>query len=133
MDDNNRKIEAKKAKRLKQKPNKSEKGSRIFAIDFDKGFNMGNLSAGATWLLVLIMFFLLAVISLTLIYRLNQEKRELLNRQAELEIILEEVESKSLELDKMEAIADEPEAIEKLAREELGMIRENEILFKDLK
>lgn len=97
-----------------------------------KNKSQSALNLSVTWLLVIIMFALLFLISAALILKQNAEKNNLLAEQVDLKAILDQKKAEAARIDQEESMAGEPEAIEKLARNELGMIRKDEIIFIDV-
>lgn len=111
------------AKNLENKDKENKKPNRKRKI------NAVNLS----WFLLAIMFVLLLIVTVSLIIRQNNTKASLLEERNEIVLNLEAQKRREQDLDQLEAIQDEPEAIERIAREELGMVKKNEILFEDYK
>lgn len=97
-----------------------------------KNKSQSTLNFSVTWLLVIIMFALLFLISAALILKQNAEKNNLLAEQVDLKAILDQKKAEAAKIDQQESMAGEPEVIEKLARDELGMIRKDEIIFIDV-
>lgn len=96
-----------------------------------KSKSQSALNLSVTWLLVIIMFALLFLISAVLVLKQNAERNSLLAEQVDLQAVLEQRKADAAKIDQREAMAGEPEAIEKIAREELGMIKKDEIIFID--
>ncbi len=81
-------------------------------------------------LLVLIVVFILAVCALTEGYRLYQRNQEYLAIRNELLLKIEEETARTEELNAYREYTQTDEFIEWYAKERLGLVKENEIIFK---
>ncbi len=67
---------------------------------------------------------------LFLSYRLNKQKEDLIQQKASYEKQLEEESKRTQEIEEFAASTNTKEFIEQTAKEKLGLLYENEILFK---
>ncbi len=95
-------------------------------------FWQDDLNLKATGLLVLIIFVLLLAVGTAFAFNQNEERERKLAEgqalQAELMQLMDEAEA----LNQLEAMSGQPQYIERMARDELGMVSSDEIVFRDV-
>ena len=84
------------------------------------------------WSVRVVQFITVCTIAFVCIAGLNLEKhnREYATREKELMAMIEDEESRSEEIDELSEYVGTDEYIESVAKEKLGLVYENEILFK---
>jgi cell division protein FtsB len=83
-------------------------------------------------IMLALIFVLLVLVGVAFLVRQNNERQVKLAEGDELRTELSALEEEAARLDRAEAMADQPQYIEQLARDELGMVQEGEIIFKDV-
>ncbi len=91
-----------------------------------------DLSIRVTALLIVFIFMLLAGVGFLFLRKQHEDRRVRLVQQEGLIEQRRLLEEESDRLDQIAAIVDQPQYIESVARNELGMIQEDEIIFKDV-
>ena len=89
--------------------------------------------SGAGKVIVLLIVGTLVVIMSIQIANLYQKNRVYMARQEELAQALEEETEKRQELEAYEAYTKTPDYVEDIAKSKLGLVHENEIVFKEAK
>ncbi|NLF20292.1 MAG: hypothetical protein GX588_02655 [Clostridiaceae bacterium] len=89
-------------------------------------------SLRVTGLLVLLMFVLLAAAATMFFFSQNEERDAKLAEGEALKAELAVLEADSNYLDQLVAMAGQPQYIERIARDELGMVQADEIIFRDI-
>lgn len=90
-------------------------------------------SMRVTKLLIMVIVVLLSAAGFAYYFRQNEEKRLKLSHQQVLQEQLNVLEEESKRLDQLVAMAGQPQYIERIARDELGMVRPDEKVFKDVR
>ena len=83
-------------------------------------------------IMLAMIFVLLVLVGVAFLLRQNNERQVKLAEGDELRTQLSALEEEAARLDREQAMADQPQYIEQLARDELGMVQEGEIIFKDV-
>ncbi len=93
---------------------------------------LDDVSLRATGLLVLVIFVLLSAVGIAFYFNQNEQRDKLIAEgqvlQAELAALQDEADS----LNQLELMSGQPQYIERIARDELGMIGADEKVFKDV-
>lgn len=90
-------------------------------------------SLRVTGLLILVILVLLATAATALFFKQNEERRLKLQQKDALQEELASLKEESDRLDQMVAMAGQPQYIERIARDELGMVQADEKVFKDVR
>ncbi len=93
---------------------------------------LDDVSLRATVLLVLVIFVLLAAVAVAFYFRQNEEKAKLVAEGQVLQAELAALQQESDSLNQLEVMSGQPQYIERIARDELGMIGADEKVFKDV-
>ena len=86
-------------------------------------------------ILVRILLGLLVVLALAsaiaMVFRQENQMARIRARQAELDVLTAEAEADLAELRELQGLVDTDAYIERVARDQLGMVRPNELIFQD--